>query len=279
MDIRTAWAYGRSQLTPASPTPQLDTRLLLQHLLQVEHSYLVAHGEEELTAVQHQIYLSYLTRAQNHEPIPYIIGKTEFFGLEFIVNANVLIPRPETELLVETAVAHAQSRPSSHIVDVGTGSGCIAVALATQLPQAHIEAVDISPDTLAVAQQNAQRLVPQRIHFHQGYLLDPIQAPIDLLVANLPYVTTEEWTMLDDGVKLHEPSTALLGGVDGFDLIRACLQQATEKLHIGGALLLEIGWQQGAAAKTLAQGYFPMAQVSVMADYAGNDRILAIYTG
>ena len=279
MDIHTAWAYGRSQLTPTSSTPQLDARLLLQHLLQVDHSYLVAHGEEKLTAVQHQTFHSYLTRAQNHEPIPYIIGKTEFFGLEFIVNKNVLIPRPETELLVETAVAYAQSYPSPHIVDIGTGSGCIAVTLAIQLPQAHIEAVDISPDALAIAQQNAQRLAPHRIHFHQGHLLDPIQAPIDLLVANLPYVMAEEWTMLDDGVKLHEPSTALLGGTDGFDLIRACLQQVTEKLQIGGALLLEIGWQQGVTAKAIAQGYFPAAQISVIADYAGNDRILAIYTG
>jgi release factor glutamine methyltransferase len=279
MDIQTAWEYGRSHLTSTSPTPQLDARLLLQHILQVNHSYLVAHREQALTTGQEQQYLALLSRAQNHEPIPYITGRTEFCGLEFAVNPAVLIPRPETEQLVATAVTWARGHQSLHIVDVGTGSGCIAICLAVQLPQATIEAVDISAPALAIARQNGQRYAPQRIQFHQGSLLEPIHAPIDLLIANLPYVTDAEWTMLDDGVKLHEPSIALRGGVDGFDLIRTCLRQAAEKLHAGGMLLFEIGWRQGAQAQAIARDYFPAARIEVTADYAGNDRILAVYTG
>ena len=279
MDIQSAWEYGRSQLTSTSPTPQLDARLLLQHILQVNHSYLVTHFEQGLTAAQQQQYHALLSRAQNQEPIPYITGRAHFCGLEFVVNPAVLIPRPETEQLVATAVTWARSRQPLQIVDVGTGSGCIAVCLAVQLPQASIDAVDISAPALAVARQNAQRHASQRIQFHQGNMLEPIHAPIDLLIANLPYVTDAEWTMLDDGVKLHEPSIALKGGVDGFDLIRTCLRQATEKLHAGGTLLFEIGWQQGAQAQAIARDYFPSAWIEVTADYAGNDRILAVYTG
>jgi release factor glutamine methyltransferase len=279
MDIQTAWEYGRSQLASTSPTPQLDARLLLQHILQVNHAYLAAHKERPLTAGQQQQYQALLSRAQNQEPIPYITGVAQFCGLAFVVNPAVLIPRPETEQLVETAVRWARSRQPVHIVDVGTGSGCIAVCLAVQLPQSPIKAVDISAAALAVARQNAQQYAPQRIQFHQGNLLEPISPAIDLVVANLPYVTDAEWTMLDDGVKLHEPSIALKGGVDGFDLIRRCLQQAAEKLNAGGTLLFEIGWQQGAQAQAIARGYFPTALIEVTADYAGNDRILAVYTG
>lgn len=279
MDIQTAWEHGRLHLSPTSPTPQLDARLLLQHTLQVNHSYLVAHREQELTLTQQQQYQSLLQRAQNAEPIPYLTGQINFYGLEFIVNPAVLIPRPETEQLITIAVARGQSRHPLHIVDVGTGSGCLAICLALQLPQATIEAVDISPPALEVARQNARRHAPGRIQFHQGNLLEPIHAPIDLLIANLPYVTDAEWTMLDDGVKLHEPSIALKGGIDGFDLIRTCLQQAAEKLQAGGTLLFEIGWQQGTQAEVIARDYFPSAQIEVTADYAGNDRILAVYTG
>ena len=279
MDIQAAWAYGRSQLTPTSPTPHLDARLLLQHLLQQDHSYLIAHGEVALTAVQQTHYRTLLDRARQHEPIPYLTGRVEFYGREFVVNTAVLIPRPETEQLVEKAIHWAKPRGSVHVVDVGTGSGCIAISLALQLPQAQVAAVDISAEALAIAQQNGARLAPGLVQFHQGQLLQPIATPIDLLVANLPYVTDGEWTMLDDAVKLHEPSIALKGGVDGFDLIRDCLQQATTKLKPGAAIFLEIGWQQGAQAREIAQSIFPTAVIEVLPDYAGHDRIVVIQTG
>jgi len=276
--VRAALAHGRSLLTATSPTPELDARLLLEHTLQVPHSYLIAHSDEELTAVQTRHYQSYLQRAAAKEPIPYITGHAPFYGLDFHVTPDVLIPRPETEQLVETAIAWARERGSLHVVDVGAGSGCIPVTLARYLPQAHIQATDISPAALAVARQNGAALAPERVTFHLGHLLAPISTPIHLITANLPYVTSGEWTMLDDGVKLYEPQVALLGGQDGLDLIRQLLEQATKKLIPGGMMILEIGWQQGTAAQALAQTYFPAAEVVVRADFAGHDRFVVVQT-
>ncbi|MCA9875951.1 MAG: peptide chain release factor N(5)-glutamine methyltransferase, partial [Anaerolineales bacterium] len=204
MNIREALAHGRSFLSPSSPTPALDARLLLEHTLDVTHSYLIAHADEKLTAVQTRQYQSYLQRAAAKEPIPYITGHAPFFDLDFHVTPAVLIPRPETEQLVEIALDWAKNRSPLRIIDVGTGSGCIPIILARRLPQASVQATDISSDALMVARQNAASLAPGRINFHQGHLLEPITASVHLISANLPYVTSGEWTMLDDGVKLHE---------------------------------------------------------------------------
>lgn len=278
MTIRRALTNGRSRLSPTSPTPDLDARLLLQHVLQVSHSYLVAHNDEALTAVQQQQYDLYLQRAAQAEPIPYIIGHAPFFGLDLRVNPAVLIPRPETEQLVELAIRFARPLAAPRIADVGTGSGCIPIALARHLPQAHIQASDISPEALAVAQQNGAAFAPGRISFCLGHLLDPIAPPLDLITANLPYVTDGEWTMLDDGVKLYEPALALRGGPEGLDLIRQLLAQASGKLVPGGWMILEIGWRQGASARTLAERFFPTAVIHVQPDFAGHDRFLVIQT-
>ena len=285
MTIQEALAYGRSQLRHTSHTPQLDARLLLQHILSVSHTYLIAHDDEQLTAAQAQQYHTLVGRARQKEPIPYLIGQAPFYGLDFLVTPSVLIPRPETEQLVNAALAWAEARHSLppdrslRIVDVGTGSGCIAVVLARQLPYAHVDAVDISAGALAIARQNARRLAPGRIHFHQGQLLAPIQRQPDLIAANLPYVGDEEWTALDDGVKLYEPVLALKGGFGGLELVQELLQQAMSSLNTGGAIFLEVGWQQGPAARRLAESYFPEAQIEVIPDYAGHDRIVAIKTG
>ena len=259
----------------------LHTRLLLQHILGgVDHTYLIAHDDHELTPVQEQTFLAYLNRAAQGEPIPYIIGHAPFFDMDLYVSPAVLIPRPETEQLVETAVslakAHNYTHHVSHIVDTGAGSGCIPIALARKLPQANIEATDISAEALVVARQNAAKFAPNRITFHQGNLLQPITTPIDLITANLPYVTDHEWTMLDDGVKLYEPQLALKGGPDGLDIIRELLNQATHKMASGGAILLEIGWQQGQAAKRLAASIFPAAHIELTQDYFGQDRFVII---
>ena len=275
MNISEARDYGRSQLH-SSPTPQLDARLLLEHVLNVSHSYLAAHGEVVLTAVQQTQYRQLIQRAARLEPIPYLIGHAPFFDLDILVNQSVLIPRPETEQLVQLALDWAKRRPAARIVDVGTGSGCIPAILARRLPQAVVAAADISAAALAVARQNGQRHAPGRIRFHQGHLLDPISPPIDLITANLPYISDGEWTMLDDGVKLYEPAAALRGGTDGLDLIRRLLQQAVTKLAPNGAILLEIGWRQGTAVQNLAQAAFPTAQVNILPDFAGHDRIAAI---
>jgi release factor glutamine methyltransferase len=277
MIIAKAWEHGRIHLAPFSPRPSLHTRLLLQHTLGVNHAFLIAHDDQELTAVQQQTFLAYLHRAAQGEPIPYITGHAPFYGMDLHVSPAVLIPRPETEQLVETAVTLAKERGHIRIIDAGTGSGSIPIALARELPQAIIEATDISAGALAVARQNAAEFAPGRITFHHGSLLQPITRPIDLITANLPYVTDREWTMLDDGVKLYEPQLALKGGPDGLDIIRELLNQAVHKLTSGGVILLEIGWQQGQAAKELAASLFPTAQVELRQDYASQDRFITIH--
>jgi release factor glutamine methyltransferase len=279
MNVSELWEYGRSQL-PDPLTAKLDARLLLEHVLDKEHSWLVAYGDADVTAVQETHYRQLIQRAARQEPIPYLVGHAPFFHLDFVVTPDVLIPRPETEQLVDLAVDWARERPSGHlpchIVDVGTGSGCIPITLARHLPDAFIEASDISAAALTVARQNADQHTPGRIQFHQGHLLTPISQPVDLLIANLPYVTDAEWTMLDDGVKLYEPATALKGGADGLDLIRQLLQQAVTKLNSGAAIFLEIGWRQGTAVTNLAQSVFPTAYIELIQDFAGHDRIVVI---
>ncbi len=278
MTIQEALRYGRSQLRPTSPSPDMDARLLLQFVLSKPHTHLIAHGERPLTPLQVQQYQSLLKRAQASEPIPYIIGEAPFYGFTFRVTPDVLIPRPETEQLVEMALAWASARESLHLVDVGTGSGCIAVTLAHHLPQARVTAVDLSPAALAVARENARRLTKQSITFLQGSLLSPLAHKVDLIVANLPYITDDEWTMLDDGVKLNEPALALRGGADGLMSIHALLQQAGEKLNLGGAIILEIGYRQGTAVTQLAATHFPAATITLKPDFAGHDRIVTIQT-
>ncbi len=277
-DIRTAWQLGRARLH-TSPSPALDARLLLECALGRDHAYLVAHGDDALTAAQDDVYRALLARASAGEPIPYLTGHAPFFELEVAVSPAVLIPRPETEQLVEMALAWAQKRGPLRVIDVGTGSGCIAVTLARRLPAARIAAVDLSAAALVVARANVARHAPGRVALARGDLLAALAPGIDLIVANLPYVTRQEWTALPDGVKSYEPVLALDGGTDGLALIRALLPQAAARLRPGGLVLLEIGWQQGAAAAALARSSFPDAHVAVRPDFAGLDRIVAIDTG
>jgi len=277
MNIQEAWAYGRSQLTQASDAPDLDARLLLEHVLQVNHSFLIAHADELLTDAQGGQYRQLIRRARQKEPIPYLTGTTAFYGLDFQIGPAVLIPRPETEQLVEYALSWAKLRERLQIVDVGTGSGCIAVSLSVHLPGASIAAVDISADALAVARGNASQHGADRVRFYEGNLLEPILFQVDLIVANLPYIASHEWTLVDDGVKWYEPTIALKGGSDGLDLISDMLQQSASKLRPGGAIMMEIGWQQGQAVERLAKMYFPDADIGLIADYAGHDRIVSIF--
>lgn len=278
MTIEEALRWGRRRLA-TSPTPHQDARLLLQDVLGVAHAYLAGHPEQPLTSEQEEKFREWVRRAAEQEPVPYIIGEADFYGLRFIVTPAVLIPRPETELLVEAALDWAKSHAVQEIVDVGTGCGCIAITLARHLPHAQIAATDVSAKALEIARQNALRhQVAERVDFYQGSLLQPLQKSVDLLVANLPYVSDEEWTSLDDAIKWYEPAGALRGGPDGLDLIRRLLQQARTRLKTGGAIFLEIGWRQGRAAQELARSIFPTAQTSVRSDYAGHDRLIIIET-
>ncbi len=280
MTITEALVQGGAAL-PNSTSPALDARLLMEYVLEKEHSYLVSHGDERLTASQQSIFRSLISRAARLEPIPYITGRAPFYGLEFSVTPAVLIPRPESELLLEATLAWTAGAESHGedlaVVDVGTGSGCIAILLARLLANAQVYAIDSSPAALAIAGANAETFgVMAAIHFFLGNLLEPLPVVPDLIVANLPYIADHEWPVIEDGVKLYEPDLALRGGPDGLDLIRLLLVQATERLAPRGAIFLEIGWQQGPAAERLARNAFPTAQVNVRKDYGGHDRILSI---
>lgn len=278
MTIREALQWARVRLR-GSPTPHVDARLLLQHVLRVARSYLAAHPEQPLTDVQVEQFRDFVGRAEKSEPIPYIIGETVFYGLEFLVTPDVLIPRPETEHLVQTARDWAVGHSVQRIVDVGTGSGCIAVALARHLPTVEVLALDVSSAALDVARRNVQRHgLEKRVRLLHSALLEKVAQGVDLIAANLPYVSDTEWTVLDDGVKWYEPAGALRGGPDGLDIIRRLLQQARPLLRPSGAIFLEIGWRQGKSAVQLAQTYYPTARVTLKQDYAGHDRLVIIET-
>jgi release factor glutamine methyltransferase len=294
--IAQTLVWAADQLRAASDTPRLDAELLLAHLLGWSRARVLAERHHPLTSAQLGRLQELVARRADQEPIAYITGHKEFYGLDFVVDRAVLAPRPETELLVELALdivrrktederrklESAILRPSSFvlrplsIVDLGTGSGAIAIALAAQLPGALIYATDISEAALEVARRNAARHhVAQRVRFAEGDLLDPIGEPVDLIVSNPPYTILAQISV---GVRRHEPHLALDGGRDGLAVYRRLLAQAPEKLRPGGAILLEIGATQGAAVVECVRMHFPLAQIDVYRDLAGLDRVVAIET-
>lgn len=255
---------------------QVEAELLLAHLLNKPRTYLYAHPEAPLSSERAATYAKWVERRAAGEPLPYITGQIEFFGLTFAVTPDVLIPRPETELLVEMALAWLKTHPDAVVVDVGAGSGCIAVALAVHRPALRLFATDISPAALQVARANAERHeVAERITFLEADLLTPLREPLHLIVSNPPYIAEGEWYALPLSVR-QEPRLALLSGADGLDVIRRLVQQARTRLAPGGLLLAEIGEWQGKAAQTLAQAAFSKADVSILSDLAGKDRFLKI---
>ncbi|RPI50066.1 MAG: peptide chain release factor N(5)-glutamine methyltransferase, partial [Chloroflexi bacterium] len=219
-------------------------------------------------------------RRAQREPLAYITGHREFFGLDLAVDGRVLVPRPETELLVERALSLARRLPEPAVIaDVGAGSGAIAVALAVHLPAATIYALDEAPGPLAVTAENARRHgVEERVHCLQGDLLSPLPEAMHLVCANLPYVGSEEWEALAPEIREHEPRAALDGGPGGLEVIRRLLATAGPYLRPGGAILLEIGAGQGPAARALAGEHFPQARAELLPDYAGLDRLLVVQT-
>ena len=261
-------------------SPQLDAELLLAHLLETNRTAILAWPEQQLTPEQLTRYRNLVARRGNREPLAYILGYREFYGLELVVDPRVLIPRPETELLVERALEIASQMASpSHIADVGAGSGAIAISLAVRLPESTIYALDHSPGALEVVTENARRLsVAGRVHCLHSDLLAALPVPVDIITANLPYVTTDEWQELAPEIRNHEPRSALHGGPDGLALIERLLAMAEPNLRPGGAILLEIGAGQGVGATTLAHQYLHQTRVQLVQDYAGLDRLVIIET-
>ena len=266
-----------------SATPSLDAAVLLGHVLGAPRATLLAYSERTLTSEQAERYQDLLGRRTGGEPVAYLIGHREFMGLDFLTDPRALIPRPETELLVESALDEARARLERGqvplVADIGTGSGAIAVSVAVHEPRLpRVYAADIAVGALALAGENARRLgVADRIVLVEGDLLAPLPEPVDLLLANLPYVAPRDAATLPPDVRVYEPAIALYGADEGLGHFRRLFAMAPEKLRPGAALFLEIGYDQRTAVEALARERFPGAGVRVLVDLAGWDRLVIVH--
>jgi release factor glutamine methyltransferase len=257
----------------------LDTQILLRHVLQITQAQLYLHLDQQLSVQQYEQFSSLLERRLRHEPAAYLTCHQEFFGLDFYVDRRVLIPRPETELLVELALefahSHSDDRPLV-IADIGTGSGAIATSLARNLADACIYATDLSPAALEVVAFNrARHGVDNRIVLLQGDLLDPLPETVDIIVANLPYVRAPELQTMAPEIQF-EPREALDGGPDGLNIIRLFLHGAHELRQPRRYLLLEIGQGQSEEVLRLARDHFPKTDIQAHRDHGGIERVVTI---
>ena len=261
MTVREAIGWAAAQL---SESPHLrtdahrDAAFLLLHTLGISRAELLANPDNVLPSDQLTHFERLVTRRKRHEPVQYITGEQEFFGFPLRVTPAVLIPRPETEHLVEAVLAEVDRSATLSIVDIGTGSGAIAIALADRLPSAHIIATDISPAALELAAENAVRnRVADRIRFVESDLLEAIasDAPVDLIVSNPPYVAFAEGRDLHPQVRDFEPATALFATGNGLDIYRRLIPQADAALKANGLLAVEIGQGQQPAVAELLNGW------------------------
>jgi len=265
-----------SRLQNRTDTPGLDAQVLLAHVLKEPRALVLAHPEALLTHRQAASLDELAARLEQGEPLPYVLGSWEFFGLQFTVTPDVLIPRPETELLVEKALDWLHRHPDCRqAADIGTGSGCIAVALAVNVPDLHILATDISCPAVEVARKNAKKhAVARRVECFCTDLLPADERTFNLVVANLPYIPTHTLQGLD--VFGREPTLALDGGADGLDLIHRFLAQVPERIVPGGLVLMEIEASQGPQVLSLAYDVFSEAEIHLHKDTAGRDRLMEI---
>ena len=263
-----------------STSPRLDAEILLARSRDCQRIELYTQYDQELTP-QHRVVMRELVkRRAAREPVAYLVGYREFFGIDFEVNADTLIPRPDTETLVLELLDLARELPAAtSILDIGTGSGCIAVSIATGLRSAQLTATDISPAALAVAVANATtHEVADRIAFLEGNLFEPLDshAHFDFIVSNPPYVTPDEIDQLAPDIRDHEPHTALDGGRDGLDLIRQLIASAPRYLAPAGTLLCEISPEQADAVKALLGEQPAFGTPRLVEDLAGEARVVVV---
>ncbi|MDI6693417.1 MAG: peptide chain release factor N(5)-glutamine methyltransferase [Anaerolineales bacterium] len=266
------------RLSSVSESAALDAQVLLAAILGRPRSWVMAHPEARLTPQQEAALTEKLARLEKGEPLPYVLGRWEFYGLEFEVSSAALIPRPETELMVDVALNWLRSRSGGRLmVDVGAGTGCIAVALAVHDKNLRAIVVDISLEALRLAQRNIQRhALQERALCIQADLIPAAGVQYDLICANLPYIPTN--TLRGLPIARWEPWQALDGGADGLQLIRRLLAQAPTAIKPGGLILLEIEASQGEAVQALAQAAFPHVEIELTQDLAGRDRLISIQT-
>lgn len=293
MDVRSALKQGMAQLRDASvPSFTLAAELLLLHVLGRDRTWLYAHPEELVAEKEEDRYFALLARRAAGEPTQHLTGKQEFWGLEFEVTPDVLIPRPETEHVVEVTLDRLAVREiragrkqtlagdGLQIADVGTGSGCIAIALAQELPGAHFVATDVSAAALTVARRNAARhAVSDWVRFVECHLLAAVpDSTFDVIVSNPPYIGRKEKETLTREVRDHEPEVALYGGEEGYELYADLVAQAAQRLRPGGILVLELGHNSLAAVRPLLDTP-TWSNLGVTNDLAGIPRVLAAERG
>lgn len=276
--ISEAIEQGLKRPLAQSENPAQDLQVLMAHALGKEKAWLIAHGEDKLSAKELERWEAALGTLEKGVPLPYVIGEWEFYGLRLKVTPAVLIPRPETELLVETGVGWLRSHLSRRrALDVGTGSGCIAIAQASKIPDLELLATDISAEALDVAKFNVEiHHLASRIQLIQTDLMDGIQESFDLICSNLPYIPNERLHRL--AVSRWEPRIALGGGPDGLRFIEPFLEQASARLKAHGLVLAEIDAELENKVRELAKSIWPNANIDVRKDLAGLPRLLVVET-
>jgi release factor glutamine methyltransferase len=276
MNFRQALKEAEETLSAADiDDALLESEVLLMHALKVDRVKLYIDTDNELTPHQYEEFFTLVQRRLKGEPSAYITGNREFYGLDFYVNQHVLIPRPETELLVDKAIDMAKKRSYKIIVDSGTGSGVVAVCLALNLPDAVIYATEISSRALEVASRNSRvHNVQDRITLLEGNLLEPLPGPVDMIVGNLPYVKNADMRQVN--TYGYEPEAALNGGADGLEYIIAIGRQSVSKLLRGGSILLEVGQGQSQAASRQLKRIYPYGELDIFRDLAGIERVVSL---
>lgn len=265
--------------TKGVESPRLDAEVLLSHILQKERIYLYVHFDEPLEGAELARFREMIKQRVQRVPVAYIIGEREFMGLPFKVSSAVLVPRPDTEILVEAVMKRLEEKTAPVFADIGTGSGAIVLSILKNIESAQAAAVDISVEALAIAKENAERLeLSERVTFFQGDLYEPVQGRIfDAIVSNPPYIPNADIAELEPEVREYEPYGALAGGVDGLDFYRKLVNEGAELLHPGGFIAFEVGIHQAQAVAALAQGRAEFGKTEIVKDYAGIDRVVIIW--
>lgn len=275
-NVSDALTAARLRLAPHSDSAALDAQVLLAHILREGRAWLLAHPEFGLSQRQQEDFDKAISEIEAGKALPYILGSWEFYGLEFELSPDVLIPRPETELLVDHALAFLKEREKiQHCADVGTGSGCVAIAIAKHAAHARFKALDISEKALKIASKNVGKHgLNEQIDLQRSDLLEGATGPFDLICANLPYIPSERLTHLS--VYKKEPRLALDGGQDGLLYIKPFLEQAADKMKPSACLLAEIDESHPEQVQEIAKALFSNSSIDIIEDLAGRPRLLKI---
>lgn len=284
LKIADAIRYATERLVQAGiQNARLDAEVLLSYFLKKDRAWLITHGKDALEREGQKLFDDAIDRRSRREPLQHIIGRQEFWGLEFTVTRDVLIPRPETELVVETALKIVKRASRATIVDLCTGSGCVAVSLAREIEDARIFATDMSMQTLAVARENARKHdVSDRIRFMDGNLFRPLEEldlrdRVDVITANPPYIRSGDLPMLQAEVKDYEPEIALIAGPEGTEIQKKIIDNASAFLKKQGALIMEMGLGQAETLKTMAADTGSYAEIEILKDLAGIERVIVAH--